>query len=136
MRAPSSSVRRPVAVTFMCDEPGQRYRLPGEMISPGEASLTFSAEMSASCCANCVVKLAGMCCTSKTAPGNSFGNEGISFINVAGPPVEAAITMMGNLPSPRRIAAESENMVGAGFGVDDGLSKALKLLLVAYPEGS
>src|SRR3954449_5028870 len=107
MRAPSSRVRRPVADTFMWEEPGQRYSEPGEMISPGDASLTLTAEISASCWANCEVKLAGMCCTSNTAPGNSFGNDGISFISVAGPPVEAAMTTIGNLPSLRLSDDES-----------------------------
>src|SRR5438445_12801247 len=101
------------------------------MISPGEASLTLMADISANCALNCVVKLAGMCCTSNTAPGNSFGNDGMSFMSVAGPPVEAAMTTIGNLPSPRFIDDESENIVEAGLGVAAGLSKALKLLLFA-----
>src|SRR5438105_6207701 len=132
MRAPSSSVRRPVAETFMCEEPGHRYKLPGEMISPGDASFTFIEEISANCWLNCVVKLAGMCCTSKTAPGNSLGKDGISFISVAGPPVEAAMTTMGNFPSLRFMEPASENMVDAGLGA--GAAEALnapKLLLVA-----
>src|ERR1700746_2984590 len=49
------------------------------------------------CWLNCAVKLPGMCCTTITAPANSLGNEGTNFINVAGPPVDAAITTMGNL---------------------------------------
>src|ERR1041384_3021725 len=99
------------------------------MISPGAASLTLMADISANCCANCDVKLAGMCCTSKTAPGNSLGNEGMSFISVAGPPVEAAMTTMGNLPSPRLSADESLKTVGAGLGAAAGLSNAPKVLL-------
>src|SRR4051812_12393254 len=68
------------------------------MISPGSASLTRIDAISPNCWLNWEVKLAGICCTSKTAPGKSFGKEGINFISVAGPPVEAAIMTIGNLP--------------------------------------
>src|SRR5438309_7976992 len=102
------------------------------MISPAEASFTRIDEISASCWANCVVKLAGMCWTNNTAPGNSLGNAGTSFISVAGPPVEAAMTTMGNFPSPRFMADESENMDGAAdLGAAVGLLNAPKLLFFA-----
>src|SRR5947209_5091754 len=78
------------------------------MISPGSASFTLSAAISANCWLNCAVKLGGMCCTSRTAPGKSFGNDGMNFINVAGPPVEAATMTIGNLP-PALAAAGVEN---------------------------
>src|SRR5437868_3406183 len=68
------------------------------MISPGSASFTRMAAICANCWLNCAVKLTGMCCTSSTAPGKSLGNEGTNFINVAGPPVEAATITIGNLP--------------------------------------
>src|SRR4051812_43992223 len=89
------------------------------MISPGSASFTRTAEISANCWLNCDVKLAGMCCTSRIAPGKSFGNEGMNFINVAGPPVEAAIITMGNLPPPALAGAPAtadEKTVLEGLG--------------------
>src|SRR5579862_639681 len=51
---------------------------------------------SASWAAYCVVKDAGMCCTRKTAAGNSRVNPGARRITVAGPPVEAPRTTIGN----------------------------------------
>src|SRR2546430_8652163 len=94
------------------------------MISPGSASFTRMAAISASCWLNCAVKLAGMCCTSRTAPGKSFGKEGMNFINVAGPPVEAATMISGNLPPAARLALAGEanadllELVGAAVAVD------------------
>src|SRR5438270_12491297 len=53
--------------------------------------------MPESCSLNCAVNAPGMCCTMITAAGHSRGKNGASFIRVAGPPVEAAITTSGNL---------------------------------------
>src|SRR6201993_2642916 len=97
MRGPSSSVILPVGDTRRWCEPGQTYTVPGVTISPASASLARILQVSDNCWLNCDVKLPGMCCTMITAPGNSRGNNGTSFISVAGPPVEAAITTMGNL---------------------------------------
>src|SRR5882724_6866396 len=69
------------------------------MISPASASFTLMRDTSANCVLNWAVKLPGICCTRMTAPGKSLGKLGINFISVAGPPVEDANTMMGNLPA-------------------------------------
>src|SRR3954466_8590849 len=106
------------------------------MISPGSASFTRNAAISANCWLNCAVKLAGMCCTSRTAPGKSLGNDGMNFISVAGPPVDAATMTNGNLPLARLVAAGEENaeaglcelVAGAVAGGASGNG-------LAYPEG-
>src|SRR6266481_7371031 len=99
--------------------------MPACMISPGSASLTLICAISLSCWLNCVVKLAGICCTSKTAPGKSFGNCGTNFINVEGPPVEAAITTIGNFPLivpnvlvGAEVDGTSESGSDAAFGLE------------------
>src|SRR5437868_5419527 len=99
------------------------------MISPGSASLTRMAAISCNCWLNCEVKLAGMCCTNSTAPGKSLGKEGMNFINVAGPPVEAATMTMGNLPldfaalTPLKAVEEGFGML-AGAGCEVLLARA------------
>src|SRR5579864_3872005 len=78
------------------------------MISPDSASFTFICETSESCLPNWSVKLPGMCWISSTAPGKSLGKYGTNFISVAGPPVDEAITTMGNFVAPLGTAAASD----------------------------
>src|SRR3984885_9661061 len=77
---------------------------------------------SASCAAYCVVNVAGMCCTRKTAAGKSRVKPGARRITVAGPPVEAPRTTMGKRCSREANATDAGRAVTAGddFGLEAG----------------
>src|ERR1700691_2959758 len=72
--------------------------MPGCTDSFASASFTVNCETSASCSAKGFVNAAGICSTKSTAPGKSFGNPATTRITAAGPPVDAAITTIGNFP--------------------------------------
>src|SRR5215470_3660042 len=77
---------------------------------------------SASCAAYCVVNEAGICCTRKTAAGNSRVNPGARRITVAGPPVEAPRTTTGNRCSREANATEAgrAGIADDEFGLEAG----------------
>src|SRR5712675_1019542 len=105
---------RPVGLTRRCCAPGHIYSVPACTASPFSASLTRMLVNSASCAAYCVVKVAGMCCTRKTAAGKSRVNPGARRITVAGPPVEAPRTTTGKRWSAG-ITGVVRMGIGAGF---------------------
>src|SRR5216684_3350925 len=106
---------RPVGLTRRCCAPGHIYKVPACTASPFSASFTRMLVNSASCAAYCVVKVAGMCCTRKTAAGKSRVNPGARRITVAGPPVEAPITTTGKRWSAGIAGAGTVRTAGAGL---------------------
>src|ERR1700693_1719806 len=70
--------------------------MPGCTNSLACASVTGNLEISASCNVNCLVKAAGICSTRSTAAEKSLGSVATTRITAAGPPVDAAITTIGN----------------------------------------
>src|ERR1700730_3087392 len=67
--------------------------------------------------AYCVVNVAGMCCTRKTAAGKSRVNPGARRITVAGPPVEAPRTTIGKRWSRGTVGCGREARRAAGTAV-------------------